>query len=323
MKNLSILYHPTTVTIIDDDSILLDNLTFVLSKYFRCNSFASAIEGKNALIQDHKKLYQNKYLNISYEDFTEISVGLKISDVYKEIYNDERFSPSVLAIIDFEMPEMNGLELARLLKENIPNIKIIMFTGEANHETAIAAFNNNEIDRFIPKSEANYDEKLISYIRELTLNFYTQTFAGILDYLKARKDHPLQDSDFISMFNQIADENNIIEFYLLDDSGSFLMVDSLGKPIWLIVRTEEDMRTYYELAEGDNASNDLLESLKNKEKITLFSNEDSVVPDLKEWHFYPAKKLKDKKIYYCVLNENESPLHLKKIKNYKDFLLSK
>jgi DNA-binding NarL/FixJ family response regulator len=322
MELIPILYHPTTITIIDDDPGLLNNLSLSLSAHFKCRPFSSAIEGKDALIKDHKKLRQNKYLNVSYEDLTQVSIDLKISDIYKEIYNDNRFSPSVIAILDYEMPEKNGLVLARELKEKIPNIKIIMFTGEANHETATAGFNKNEIDRFIQKNTPNYEETLISYINELTREFFIQAFAGFLDYVKNRQGHPLQDPDFITILNQTARENNIVEYYLLDDSGSFLMLDSLGKPTWLIDRTEEDMRTYYDLAEDDGASSDILESLNKREKIVLFSNENTAVPSLEKWHFYPADKIKNKKLYYCVLKENEPPLRLKNIKNYKQFLMS-
>lgn len=322
MKPIPILSHPTTITMIDDDSVLLNNLIFSLSKHFKCRPFASAIEGKEALIMDHKKLRRNKYLDVSYEDLTGISVDLKISNIHNEIYNDDRFLPSVVVIIDYEMPEINGLALARELKEKIPHIKIIMFTGEADHETATTGFNKNEIDRFIQKSTVNYDEILRSYIAELTQDFFIQAFSGVLDFMKTRKDHPLQDSDFIAIFNHVISENNIVEYYLLDDSGSFLMLDTEGKPTWLIVRTEEDMDTYYELAEGDGAPNDILESLNKKEKVVIFPNKNTAIPPFKDWFFFSATKVKNKKIYYCLLKEGESPFHLKNLKSYKKFLLS-
>lgn len=321
MDLIPILYHPTTITIIDDDPALLNNLMLSLSAHFKCRVFSSAIEGKDSLIKDHKKLHQNKYLKISCEDLTAVTVDLKISDIYKEIYNDGRFSPSVVAILDYDMPDMNGLALAKELKDKIPNIKIIMFTGEATHETAISGFNKNEINRFIQKNTPNYEEKLISYIYQLTLDFFVQSFAGVLDYVKNRKGHPLQDSDFIAIFNQIAEQNNIVEYYLLDDSGSFLMLDEEGKPTWLTVRTEADMQTYHELAEGDNASRDILEALNKKEKIVVFSTENTSIPSFEKWHFYPAQII-NKNLYYCILRENEFPLHLKSIKSYKKFLLS-
>ena len=46
----------------------------------------------------------------------------------------------VLVLSDINMPGMNGLELLRLIKNDFPDLKVIMVTAygdEANHQTAI------------------------------------------------------------------------------------------------------------------------------------------------------------------------------------------
>lgn len=51
-----------------------------------------------------------------------------------------------VALIDFAMPEMNGLELLPRLKELNPQCQVIMLTGEASVETAVAAMKAGAFD---------------------------------------------------------------------------------------------------------------------------------------------------------------------------------
>lgn len=49
---------------------------------------------------------------------------------------------TVMAVIsDYDMPEMNGVDLLRLLRQTHPRLPFIMLTGNDNKETAIAALN--------------------------------------------------------------------------------------------------------------------------------------------------------------------------------------
>lgn len=320
MKAIPIIYHPTTITLIDDDSNLLKSLNLSLSEHFRCRSFVSAVEAKNTILKEHKKVGK-KFLTIGYEDLSDISVTLEISKIYKEVYNKDRFSPSVVAIIDYDMPDINGLELSKILKANTP-IKIIMLTGEADKDTAVDAFNNKEIDRFVQKSAPNYHEKLIEYIRQLQLEYFVEASAGLLDSLSSKKGHPLHDADFIALVNEICGADNIVEYYLLEESGSLLMYDSAGNATWIIVRMDEDMQTFLELAEGETSSDAILNSLKKREKIAIFKDRENPIPPISDWGFHPATQLRDKKIYYCVLKGDEPGIKMNKIVSYEQFLHS-
>jgi CheY-like chemotaxis protein len=54
-----------------------------------------------------------------------------------------------LAILDYQMPEMNGAELAALCKATNPEMKVILFSGNLSIPKQELAF----FDLFVPKSE--------------------------------------------------------------------------------------------------------------------------------------------------------------------------
>lgn len=60
--------------------------------------------------------------------------------------------PSIAVIIaDMQMPEMNGIELLKRVRDAAPHIRRMMLTGNADQETAIAAVNEGQVMRFMRK----------------------------------------------------------------------------------------------------------------------------------------------------------------------------
>ena len=56
-----------------------------------------------------------------------------------------------LAIIDIRLPEINGLEILHILKNKIPGIKVLIFTGTVNPETIRIAL-HGKAEGFVEKS---------------------------------------------------------------------------------------------------------------------------------------------------------------------------
>ncbi len=56
-----------------------------------------------------------------------------------------------LIIIDKQMPELDGLQLGKKLKEDFPNLVTIMTTGYETRETLIAAFRDSRFDDYLSK----------------------------------------------------------------------------------------------------------------------------------------------------------------------------
>jgi CheY-like chemotaxis protein len=62
----------------------------------------------------------------------------------------ERELPDVVTL-DFEMPKMDGGQVARAMKERVPQIPIVMFSGTAN----VPQHTLDLVDRFVSKDAAN------------------------------------------------------------------------------------------------------------------------------------------------------------------------
>jgi DNA-binding NtrC family response regulator len=65
-----------------------------------------------------------------------------------------------LVISDQEMPGMTGVELLKLIRERHPDVCRIMLTGKTDFDVAVAAINEGEVYRFLPKPWDNMTLKV-------------------------------------------------------------------------------------------------------------------------------------------------------------------
>jgi DNA-binding NtrC family response regulator len=59
--------------------------------------------------------------------------------------------PIQLVISDYSMPQMNGVDFLKLVRERHPHVVRIMLTGDPNPEVIIRSVNEGEVYRFIRK----------------------------------------------------------------------------------------------------------------------------------------------------------------------------
>jgi two-component system response regulator HupR/HoxA len=73
-------------------------------------------------------------------------------------------------VTDMRMPEMNGLELLKVVKEDYPHIIRMILSGYTDIDTLLKAINEGEIFRFIPKPWKS-NEELKTIVRQ-AIEFY-------------------------------------------------------------------------------------------------------------------------------------------------------
>ena len=223
-------FHPTTVAMMDDDSDFLEGLTRVLrfeNKPHIC--FVDPVEGIEHLNQD---TYRQDFLNrlVAFEEgnITEDTLVFRDQLILQEALNPKRFSQVSVLIIDYEMPRMRGLEVCERL--NNPFIKKIMLTGEPDESIAIDAFNEGLIYQYVRKQKADFVEQLERIIKQAQREYFEEIFSIPMKILRERPESTaLVEPKFVNYFNEIVQKNAIEEYYLVEPTGSFLMVDKNQK----------------------------------------------------------------------------------------------
>lgn len=245
--------------------------------------------------------------------------------IHKKAYDANRFNETIVVVIDYAMPTMNGLEVCKALEEK--PFKFIMLTGQATPENAIEGFNHGLIHRFVRKEAHNFIDQLQTVIYELQKQHFQELSAPIIKTLSTSPASPLSDSIFVKFFNAFCREKNIVEYYLVNESGCFLMLDIDAKPSWLAVKNEKEMSYYQDIAIDNLAPQNIIDEIKRRQKVLfLLTIEDDTDVLVEEWSSYmhPATKLEGQQGNYYYAYVIDSPTYdynLEKIFSYKNFLL--
>lgn len=138
-------------------------------------------------LADDEALFR-KGMKLLLEDYEGISVVLEVQDG-EQLLQQLRQAPTLpdVLLLDMKMPNLNGVETAKVLQENFPSIKIIVLSTYFSK-----AFIVNMIElgagAYLPKN-ANPDE-VVATIREVFTNGFSYNQA----VLEVIRDNMLQKS---------------------------------------------------------------------------------------------------------------------------------
>lgn len=301
-------YFPSTVVFIDDSQDFLLNFTLQLRDdlvYRMFNSPQEALDLLNSTQRQSDYLNQrcfSEYLESISCPLSNQTINLNLSAIHSEIYNSKRFDEISVVIVDFSMPGMNGLEFCEKLENT--SIKKILLTGQANEKTTIEAFNKGIIDRYVQKHEPNVATIINENIAAMQYQYFQYMSDMIINVLAFNSPSCLKDKKFAEFFHSICQENQIIEYYLTENTGSFLLLDKDANASCLIVKNERELSLLHELALNNNAPAHVLEELKTGEKMPYFWQADNYYhSEWTDWStcLYPANTIECNEIYYYAL----------------------
>ncbi len=325
-------YYPTTAIFIDDSQRFLTTISLKLDTRLAYLSFTRTQNALNYLTENSStedlasKCLSENFNSDSHGLYSsEYDVKITLSNLYSQIYNSNRFNEISVAIVDYSMPSMNGAEFCTILKTLNKSVKIILLTVEADENKGIELFNKGLIDKFVLKNSPNFSVYVNSYIVELQKTYFEDQSSLIIKNISEKPLSWIKSQTFIKLFNQIRKEYDIVEYYLLEKSGSFFMLKFDGKPLWFIVCDDTDIEEYYDIAKDCNASEAVLKLLKDRRKIPYFDNPDertNVEGIQWEAYLHSAKKITiNNKDYYYTLVEKPNLFDIKEdIVSYKYYL---
>ncbi|MDF2690221.1 MAG: response regulator FixJ [Gammaproteobacteria bacterium] len=306
-------YHPSTIILLDDDVHFLKSLALQLSACSSCLPYQNPFEALEFIRKYQVEPFTDRCIihnSAIAQDEPELKIDLR--QIYKELFNPHRFSEITVALVDYSMPGMNGVEFCRQIKNR--DIKKIMLTGEADAAIAVQAFNEGVIDKFIMKGASDMIEEVNKAIYEMQLKYYldlSRVLTVALENNQAFAPSFLNDPEFSQLFYKIIEQNKIVEFYLLENTGNFLLMDAKGKISWLVVCDEAQMKLFYEFAKSEHEqepvedSDKIVSSIAKRQKIPFFFLERSYDIPVYEWepYLHPATEVQTKvrKYYYALI----------------------
>jgi CheY-like chemotaxis protein len=310
INQVAAYYFPTTVLLVDDDKEYLENVeNFLDNGTAIYKSFNNPLEVYE-YIKTHFKRQHLPDLCVDQKIDTarfnrEINVNLE--PIQQEVFNPKRFEHISVVVADHDMPEMKGLELLKKLK-NLP-IRKILLTGRATVQEALAAFNEGIIDQFISKDIENFEDYVNETIKKQCIEQFKSDTKIIINSLVFERSgyEPscLNSEAFMTLLDNLVNEHHVSEYYLIDDSGSYIFFDNNGKASWLIVKNADDLNTDIMLAEDSDEppSQEIIQQLKEHKLILALLSDDNREIPAKDWMerglLHPLKKFtSDRQDYY-------------------------
>ena len=270
MECLPGCFYPTEVIFVDDS----ENYLRVLSMFFK--NIPSVIlktfqDPQEALNYINTRAAAQQQVNWEQENcFTPNSYALKLNvfSLHKQIYNPHRYAQISVVIADHDLTEkyMSGIEFCRRIEDK--NIQKILFTGQADRSFVIQAFNEGVIQRYLSKGDVKDIKDILEIVETAQQRYFMACTDSLNVALRSNPQFPLAvlSEKFHQLFNRIVEQRNIVEYYLLDGLGSFLLVDASHKVQLLIVQNEDQIKANC-LDLQDEVDTEQLEALKSGRQI--------------------------------------------------------
>ena len=323
-------YFPTQVVLLDDDPDFLEGISLMLNKELSFKLFQSANSALKYVNQAHQHVnfLQRCYNNYKTGPLESDSLShIDIGKIHHEVLNGFRFQTCSTVIVDYSMPEMNGLEFLMGLKN--PFIRKVLLTGQADMELAIKAFNQQLIDQFIDKHDPRLKQKLNATIASFQNQYFRSSYKLITDPIIANNhDAFLVNKEFQDFFEELRKQLGCIEYYMLDVPHSgFLMLNAEGKRQCLLIYTQEALTQHYQLLQQLQAPADLVRQVGSG---LLLPGYDAQAAQLSLQHeaiqrwdqfYFPARKIGTTRYFTTIVDDEFLPAIRGKLTlSYSEFL---
>ena len=241
-RGLTPYYFPTTVVFIDDDPAFLDGISLSMPEGLAFRAYTGA---EQALAHIHEVSHEQPvpercFVVAAPEPGSQGEnprVEFDLTPITETLYSEQRFAEVSVAIIDYDMPSMDGLEMCRQLEGHA--IRKILLTGKADESDAIRAFNEGLIDHFIAKSSPNAIESLLDTIRRFQDDYFRRVSRPLIPALGPQVRGFLSDRGFVAYFRQLMAQRGWVEYYLDPVAPGLLCLDAAGHPTLVMIGDSE------------------------------------------------------------------------------------
>lgn len=265
--------YPTTVLVIDDDPLFLQNFSLELSSSlaFRLSNSPRAalpvLEKAGTAHSLHRRFFRERREAVGWP-MREHLVSVDLAAIEEEVTNPDRYKEVSVVVVDYAMPEMDGLAFCKALSGT--PVKRILLTGVGDEKLAVSAFNEGLIDRFILKSRHDVADQVNSTLAELQEAYFREVSRVVRHSLVGEEAPFLEDPAFKRYFDDLLAEHQIVEYYFVSEPAGFLLLTASGRAKRMIVMTDASMVAQWEIAADQHAPAELIRALGTREAVPWF-----------------------------------------------------
>lgn len=310
MDNLLPAYqHPTLTVLIDDNQSFLSSLALQLNPQMACKSFHDPLAAIDWLHNAHQLSAQNKreFIGTSFDEESDslgkCTASIDSDKIVQTVLNQQRFGIPVVLVIDYAMPQMNGVEFCQAI-QSLPCKKILL-TGIADEKVAVTAFNRKLIDRFIKKNDPDAFNKLEAKIIKLKKDFFSEQSDTVTNLLSRHCYAFLSEPGISALIEQLCHRYGFVEYYLFPNPSGILFFDSQGQSTLMAIETQAGLISHFEIARDHGAPLELLTALREFRFVPFFSDTGGIYQDAlsHNWASYcsPSQICRGQQNYYWSL----------------------
>ncbi|EHL29704.1 response regulator [Legionella drancourtii] len=299
-------YHPIKVIFLDDSRDFLDALDLEFGTRINMLTLTcpdTTLQEIDNYCQDITPTIFTFENNVNVDTTSDRVIGVDVGNILNQIYDKKRFNNVSVLVVDYEMPDVNGIDFCKKIQER--KIFKIMLTAEADKDTAIKAFNSGLIDKFILKTSEELYSEITKAVHELTQWYFRELSWNIISGHSASIKALFNNKLYQQLFADVVRQAQAVEYYLVDHSGSILFLDKDANPTWFMVRHVKDLSDQLDLLKGYDLPEQIMDSVAKKEKILFLLSEKEYKKPVEEWvkYLFESKKLDDN-YYYSIIQGN-------------------
>lgn len=243
------LYHrPSALVFLDDETPYLDMLAMVLPRDW-CIRFHTRMRDYLAQISSQAMQWEDDVAQ--HQDIVDRWYkGQRLPGLVLDYWRTQnhRYGLPSIAVVDYAMPAANGLEVLKA-SPSWPPYRVLL-TGKADEHTAVAAFNDGLINRYVTKQTPDLVQQLTTALRQqykAPLAFHEGIWRNVL---RRNQAIALQDRAVQQGLAEWLKIQDCVEYVVLSEPFGLLALDATGYAHWLQFEMHPDLSSAVELAKA-------------------------------------------------------------------------
>jgi CheY-like chemotaxis protein len=253
--------YPVTSVFLDDSADFLHALRGIFPDPHLNPSFTSARDALRFILARSDRIAPGRLSGADYSEFEKKGGSALGRDV---LMDDVRFEEIAAVVVDYEMPEVNGVEFLASIR-SIPCTKILL-TGTADEVEAVSAFNAGLIDFYLKKTDPGMTRKLAGAIKDAKAKHCAQR--GYISVHDVGSTYC--DPRTTAVLNEVVAREGIAEYYWRPEQDVLLMFDADGNPGIFLAWADSDWRFQCGVLTDEGGASALRKEMEARRLMPVF-----------------------------------------------------